>query len=218
MQPLFAPFYFMSRIDLAGKRIGKWMVTEYTLVKNKKTYWLCICDCGNKKYVTSQYLRNGDSKSCGCLRKEVCKRIATTHGLSKIPEYRIWAKIKYRCYDKNCDKYENYGGMGVIVCDRWFNSFENFFHDVGVRPSPKHSIDRFPNTAGNYEPTNFRWATHKQQCRNRRKNVLINHNGIRLVSAEWAEKINTTTANIEYHTKRGKTIQYLISKFGLRVL
>lgn len=87
----------------------------------------------------------------------------------KHPNYMTWARLKSRCNNKNNKSYKNYGGRGIKVCERWLNSFENFCHDMGVRPSLKHSIDRYPNNDGNYEPKNCRWATATQQALNRRK-------------------------------------------------
>lgn len=92
------------------------------------------------------------------------------HGRSKTPEYNVWIKIKQRCFNKNGKDYPDYGGRGITVCDRWL-TFENFFSDMGERPSPTYSIDRI-NNDGNYEPRNCRWATPNQQARNRRVRKL----------------------------------------------
>jgi hypothetical protein len=91
-----------------------------------------------------------------------------THGLSHIPEYRVWAQIKERCENPRNEWYWCYGGKGVSVCERWKHSFKNFISDMGRRPSSRHSIDRFPDNNGNYEPGNCRWATWSQQLSNRR--------------------------------------------------
>jgi len=90
-----------------------------------------------------------------------------THGLSHIPEYISWTGMKDRCYRPKNEKYHNYGGRGITICDEWVNSFESFIQDMGLRPSPEHSIDRM-NNDGNYELNNCRWATNTEQLHNRR--------------------------------------------------
>lgn len=145
----------------------------------------CRCDCGAVKAFRLPLLRNGKTKSCGCFGLESRRARATVHGGTGTVEYRIWMGMKARCADLED---ESYGGRGIRVCERWLESFAAFLEDMGPRPSPEHSIDRFPNQNGNYEPGNCRWATAKEQGRNRRDNVLIERNGETLCVAEWAER------------------------------
>lgn len=104
---------------------------------------------------------------CGCARAIENKR-RTKHGLAGTPEYHAWTAMKSRCNDPNSQAYDRYGGRGIKVCQRWQESFEAFVADVGKRPSADHSLDRYPNNDGNYEPGNVRWATRSQQQSNTR--------------------------------------------------
>lgn len=161
--------------------------------KNKRRYfvWKCFCLCGKYISVVSSDLINGSTKSCGCLRTDTIKAIATTHGQSQSAEYKVWAGIIKRCENKNHKDYPDYGGRGIMVCDRWRNSFENFLSDVGSRPSEKHSIDRI-NTNGNYEPGNCKWSTLEEQARNKRNNIRIEFKGEVMVLEDWARRLNVT--------------------------
>ncbi len=110
----------------------------------------------------------------------------TTHGMSRTSEHRAWLRIKSRCYNPNFAGYKNYGGRGITMCDRWLNSFENFYEDMGDKPSEDLSLDRIDND-GNYEPENCRWATSKQQNRNQSQSVFLTINGETKHVAEWCE-------------------------------
>lgn len=181
--------------NLTGCRFGKLAVISFDGMIPSKTrrhsVWKCQCDCGKKTSIKSSSLINGHTSSCGCLQIEK----ATRHSLSKTPEYKAWVNMKNRCYDKGNRKYSDYGGRGIVVCETWKESFLAFLADVGPRPSKNHSIDRFPNMNGNYEPGNVRWATDYEQNRNRRCNHLIEYNGVTRCLGEWASifKINPRT-------------------------
>lgn len=112
-----------------------------------------------------------------------------THGLSNTPEYRTWTAVITRCYNKNFIKYKNYGGRGIVMCDRWRSSFENFIEDMGPKPTPEHSLDRLDNNKGYYKD-NCRWATPKEQSRNRRNNSLFEFEGKTFSLSELAENYN----------------------------
>lgn len=111
------------------------------------------------------------------------------HGMHGTPEYKTWAAIIQRCNNPKNPKYSYYGGKGITVCKRWL-TFENFLTDIGLRPSVQHTIDRFPNGEGNYEPKNCRWATKKQQAQNRHNVHQITFNGETHCIAEWTRKLN----------------------------
>lgn len=155
--------------------------------RNKWNYpfWLFKCDCGNEKVSCVNDVKQEKIKSCGCLQKEGSRK---THGMKKTITYNSWLGMKQRCLCKNSEHYKDYGGRGIKVCKRWKNSFENFYKDMGRKPTPKHSIDRIDNN-GNYEPKNCRWATIKEQENNRRNNRLLIYNGKTQTMAQWAEEL-----------------------------
>lgn len=135
---------------------------------------------------------------------------AKSHGKTGSPEYRAWCHMKTRCTLKTVYNYENYGGRGIKVCERWFNSFENFLTDMGPRPSPQHSIDRYPNKDGDYEPENCRWATAKEQSRNLRSNKIIEYNGVSASISEIAESVGVNPFVIYRRLRRGWSVKEAI--------
>jgi hypothetical protein len=127
--------------------------------------WTCQCDCGIIKPVYAAQVYNGNTISCGCYNRDIKRAQKTTHGRSGTSEYSTWEGMLNRCQRTTCFAYDRYGGRGIQVCDRW-KVFENFFADMGERPSPKHTLHRIYND-GNYEPSNCRWVTRKEQMADR---------------------------------------------------
>ena len=162
-----------SRFDLTGKTFGRLTVLHRKgIARNSRAAtWLCQCTCGNRITTESRLLNNGNTTSCGCAQRDYMRAHAhrLTHGESKGAEYKSWCGMKDRCYNRKNPAYDRYGGRGITVCVRWRNSFERFLADMGRKPSTQHSLDRFPNNDGDYEPANCRWATMTQQVKNRRR-------------------------------------------------
>jgi hypothetical protein len=158
-------------LDITNQRFGR-LVAKWPAGINAghHVYWLCLCDCGTVKAIASDHLTNGDTKSCGCLRRKLSAERETKHGHKKRGQvtrtYHTWYSMKSRCHNPNTNRYSNYGGRGITVCKRWL-VFENFLEDMGERPLGT-SIDRYPNNGGNYEKQNCRWATSKEQRANQR--------------------------------------------------
>lgn len=154
--------------DLSGRQYGKFDVICRVENIAGKTHWMCQCKCGKIKSVRGTHLKTGRVVSCGCNRDEKLSVTRTTHGKSRTRVYRIWQCMINRCHYEKYHEWEYYGGRGITVCARWRESFANFYADMGD-PAPHLSIDRYPNTDGNYEPGNCRWATAVEQARNKRK-------------------------------------------------
>lgn len=144
-------------------------------------YAVYSCLCGNHTVISVHEFRSCGTRSCGCLNTESILKRNTSHGLSKTPEYKIWCGIVKRCTNPNAKSYSSYCNLGM--CDEW-KVFTNFLADMGQRPSPKHSIDRIDNTKG-YTPENCRWATAKQQVRNRSVSFWITAYGKTMLAVDW---------------------------------
>lgn len=196
--------------NIAGLRTGKITVLSYAgRFPCGHSAWNCACDCGKLVTIRTEPLTSGRTQSCGCTRIEklVSRR---THGLSKSRTYRIWKAMKTRCCNPNTNDWNDYGGRGIAVCERWTNSFENFLADMGECPTTKHSIDRI-NNEGNYCPENCRWATTKEQTRNARSNHILNFNGKSMCIAEWAEHTGISDSKIRCRIRHGWTVERMLT-------
>lgn len=193
-------------LKLTGRRFGRLVAVARVPGLGRsigKAYWQCLCDCGARSVVQSGDLCNGTSRSCGCLAFEMFMKRSTTHGRSQMVEYRIWIGMKNRCFNPKFPPYRRYGAKGVSVCSRWASSFTAFLEDMGRRPSPRHSVDRFPNRQGNYEPGNCRWATPKEQSRNKVTNRFVVVANERMTIAEASERYGVRSDTICKRLNRG---------------
>jgi hypothetical protein len=164
-------------VDLKNQRFGRLVVIELAeKSKCKHTQWKCLCDCGNYAIVTRGCLRDGYTNSCGCLRSEISPQNSVIHGHKRTnkrtTEYTSWRACLNRCYNPTYQNYNRYGGRGITVCDSWKISFVEFLHDMGLKPFPKAQLDRIDSN-GNYEPSNCRWVSAKENANNRNPRMKV---------------------------------------------
>jgi hypothetical protein len=169
---------------------------------SKPGYGVFLCDCGTSKEILVQAVKSGNTKSCGCLKQELkSKPKYVNHGMCGTPTYYSWTAMLSRCLYAGK---QHYHGKGIKICQRW-RKFENFLADMGERPRGM-TLDRIdPN--GNYEPSNCRWATHKDQCSNRTNNAWLTLNGERHTVQQWADITNIPHATIHMRLKRGWSVK-----------
>lgn len=191
-----------NKINMIGYKSGRLTVVSEAYNKNGRYYWNCICECGNNVTVAGTHLRNGNTKSCGCLQVDRVRELKTTHGLSHTTEHNSWIGMVQRCRDKNHFAYKYYGGKGIMVCERWNNSFQNFLDDMGKKPTPKHTIERIDSNIG-YSMDNCRWATMAEQNLNKSDNHFLTFNGKRQTIKEWSDEVG-----IHYDTIRHRINTY----------
>lgn len=190
--------------DETGKRYGRLVVEEPVSASNRGVKWKCRCDCGQSHNVLGVALRQGQVSSCGCLRADLGRAMLTKHGLYKSPGYNSWWGAKMRCRNPRNQHYWRYGGAGIAFSPAW-DKFEDFIEDMGLPPSPRHSIDRIDGR-GNYEPGNCRWATQQEQIWNRNTTIWITHDGERLPVREWARRSGVHPATLRKRLRDGWSI------------
>jgi hypothetical protein len=197
--------------DLTGRRFGILTALSYEGRKGRNAAWLVKCDCGTEKVVKSTNLKRSDS--CGCLARQQMSARTSTHGLTRPgqhhPLYATWDGIKRRCH--GADAHERYGKRGIVVCDRWIlgedgrTGFECFLADMGPKPSRQHSIDRIDNN-GPYAPANCRWATMREQQRNRSSNRIVKFRGVRMLLVEAIERAGLKPGTVSARLAAGWSV------------
>jgi len=190
-------------INLVGKKFGRLTVISKAGIKYKRRVWVCRCDCGTEKEIVGVNLRKGNTTSCGCFQRECISKVIKEnfkHGKARSVEYSAWNAMHKRCTRDNHPSFEHYGGRGIKVCDRWLD-FECFLEDMGKRPEGL-SLDRVNNN-GNYEPSNCRWTTRKEQANNRSNNRKINCYDDVITIAEFSEKFKIKRGSILYRQSLG---------------
>jgi hypothetical protein len=192
------------RTDLTGQRFGRWTVIGPSARTGAYKRWLCRCECGQQRRVIADNLERGRSTSCGCHLAEILRHRTMTHGQSNTPEHAAWRRMHSRCYNSRVPSFPCYGGRGISVCRQWHGAdgFIRFAHDMGQRPSSRHSLDRIDNN-GNYAPDNCRWATMREQALNRRTANIIEANGVRRHLTEWATMLGASVETIRGRLRRG---------------
>jgi hypothetical protein len=195
-----------ARLDLIGQKFGRLTVLEYA--GDRK--WNCVCGCGEKSRVQTGHLRNGDTKSCGCLHRELTRKrlkgtaFGRTHGMTGTATHGTWKAMVSRCTNKSHKNYSHYGGRGITICEHW-RKFENFLADMGEKPKGL-TLERIDND-GNYEPGNCRWATQAEQSRNHSRNHNITLFGITLCLSDWAKWCGVNKSTVYARLSRGKTYE-----------
>ena len=197
----------------AGSIVGRLQLLELrrALVGRKIVFrhraWLCRCDCGNVRQILENALARGTSQSCGCLSRELLAKRSRTHGMTKTPTHRSWANMIKRCTVPSANRFKHYGGRGIRVCRRWRQSFQLFLSDMGERPSLANQIERIDND-GDYEPGNCRWATIREQARNRSTNRMLTFNGETLCLTDWANKVGLSVGALSLRiVRRGWSVE-----------
>lgn len=204
-----------AKLDLTGHTYERWVVLHAHPAKQR--YWVCQCACGVIQEIRGDALKLKHSQSCGCWRRDQ----AATHGAglpSSSPllkkTYAIYRGMLVRCNAPQTQQYIRYGARGIHVCERWETSFLNFLADMGEVPSASHSIDRI-NNDGDYEPTNCRWATSREQVNNRSTTVFLTVGGVTKPSADWARHAGLSCGTLRRRIRRGESGPNILRPSGV---
>jgi hypothetical protein len=199
-----------QRIDVTGRAFGRaTVVSDAERSASGRRRVLCSCDCGTQFVCDPRSLLNGGTTSCGCLHREVVKQLCvarSTHRMTRTPEYNSWVKMRDRCENHRSAKFSDYGARGIVVCPIWDGSFEAFYSDMGPKPKPSWSLDRI-DVDGPYAPENCRWASPKQQSRNKRNHRLVKYNGQDMPLSEACERSGTNYRSALWRLNTGKLWQ-----------
>lgn len=197
--------------DITNKKYGKLTVINregtHITGRSKLALWRCECDCGEEVVVRGASLRNGSTKSCGCAQRANSSIANSTHGLSKTKIYRSWASMKKRCHNPNDHSYHYYGNRGIRVCEEWYSDFTSFYRwAVQNGYEEDLTLDRI-NVNGNYEPTNCRWITQKEQSNNTRRNKFYFFKGNNCTLSQISDDCNIPYSVLYKRLKRGWNLE-----------
>lgn len=201
----------MRKLNLTGKRFGRLLIIAPASSVKGMSKWCGLCDCGSTGVYYSKLLKRGDTKSCGCLRKELTKKYKTKHGKSGSATFNVWVHMKSRCLCKTNHKYKNYGGRGITICERWM-IFENFLEDMGEKPLGK-TIDRIDNNKG-YCKSNCRWATPSEQANNKTTTIRIKYKGRTLSLKQWSLELNIAYGTLMRRYKKNYSVNKLLTSIS----
>jgi hypothetical protein len=198
----------MARKNYTGSRFGRWTVVQDDGLSMR--YWLCQCECGQKRMINGSKLIRGDTKSCGCFSRDVTKVRMTTHGLVGHWLYKRWAKIYARCYYPSNKSYKNYGGRGIVLCERWLD-VRNFVADNQHVEDRSLTIDRIDNS-GPYSPENCRWVGQDIQQLNRRSNAVFTFQGRAAPLSVWAREYGIKLHTLRFRLLSGWPMEEALTK------
>lgn len=204
--------YRFAREDLVDKQFNGLIVRERAENIGGHPAWLAECIyCGTKKAYREQALTSLKQKSCGCMQRELQIEAHTTHGKSRSRVYGIWRGMIKRCTNPKHNGFENYGGRGIKVCERW-RIFSNFYSDMGDPPTEYHTLERL-NNDGNYDPKNCEWSTRSRSARNRRVTTRLNVEGKSVALEDIADAVGVSSKVLRYHLAKGRTIAQAVAIF-----
>ena len=189
--------------DMTGQRFASLVAVRIVgRASSGDLKWEFLCDCGATFEANGYYARAGKITTCPTCATERTRAANLKHGMTESREFEIWTGMHTRCYNGNAKSFQSYGGRGIAICDRWRESFENFYADMGPCPSVKHSVERLDNN-GNYEPDNCVWATATQQAGNKRNNVRVTIDGETRILSDWARHFGVQLPTASLRHKQG---------------
>ncbi len=194
-------------IDRTGQRFG--MLVVVRLATKLPTKWECLCDCGGRGTPLAGALQSGNTKSCGCRKRNVLGESTTTHGMAGTRTHRIWRGMRTRCTNPNTKSYKDYGARGITICKRW-DKFENFLADMGECPEGL-SLERRENDKG-YSKGNCYWATREEQNRNARSNVNLTFKGKTQCATAWAREVGIAKETLRQRLNRGWSVEDAVTR------